>query len=231
MAEMAARRGGRRKPVITIRPLAAGEGEPLGEVRLRENPHVFGGTTKGAERTWLQYVNDDVAMVHRTYYLALLEWNGRPVHQIETEYYEPEFPEARLWMQEWIEETDEAWHFVMWGQRYPNATAELRPEDRTEGRMLRPGSGTGPSVDAETYVLDSCGQFQERCLRIWYDGCDNFAPLKEFLIDGNGDCLYGRYWGPAGENPEPDAVTMERQGMRHILRWEQIPNRLVRVRW
>ncbi len=229
MAAMGAWRGGRRKPVITIRVQTPGEGDPLGEVRLREYPHMFGGTTAGDQRTWLMYVHDDLAMVHRTYYLALLDWNGTPVHQLETEYYEPEFPEARLWVQDWIRETDEAWHFVMWGQRYPNATAELGPVSRTMGRILRPGSRTAPIVDPDTYILDSCGRFQSRCLRLWHGGGDDgFAPLQEFLIDPDGNCLYGRWWGPEPE-PSPDAVTMEREGVRYGLRYEQIPNRLVRL--
>ena len=230
MAEMGTRRGGRRKPVITIRPQRSDEGEPLGAVQLREYPHLFGGTTPNAERTWLQYVRDDLAMVHRTYYVALLDWQGTRVHHIETEYYEPEFPEARLWAQNWIRETDDEWHFVMWGQRYPNATAELRPAHGTMGRWLHPGNATAPIVDPATYILDSCGQFQSRCLRLWDTEGDSFAPLREFLIDPEGNCLYGRWWGrePA---PAEDAVTMEYQDQRYCLRWEQIPNRLVRAIW
>lgn len=226
---MEARRGGRRKPVITVRPLAAGEGEPLGQVRLRELPHVFGGTAKGSERTWLQYVNDDLSMVHRTYHVAVLDWDRRQVHQIETEYYEPEFPEARLWLQEWVEETDETWRTVMWGQRYPNATAELRPQEAVMARVLRPGEG---GVEAATYLLDSCGQFQARCLRLWSGSGegDDASPLHEYFVDEDGCCLWGRYWGPA-EQPAADAVTMEREGRRYALRWEQVPNRLVRAIW
>jgi len=223
---MEARQGGRRKPVITVRPLGPGEGEPLGQVRLRELPHVFGGTAKGSERIWLQYVNDDLSMVHRTYYVALLAWDGRDVHQIETEYYEPEFPEARLWMQEWVEETDDAWRTVMWGQRYPNASAELRPEDSVMERVLRPGEG---GVEAPTYLLDSCGQFQARCLRLWTGKAAE--GVQEYCIDEHGDCLYGRHWGAAQGDVAADAVTMERDGQRYVLQWEQVPNRLVRAIW
>lgn len=217
--------------MITVRPLEAGEGKPLGPVRLREMPAIFGGTTKGAERVWLQYVRGDLSMVHRTYYVALLQWEGRVVHQLETEYYEPEFPEARLWMQVWIEETEEAWRTVMWGQRYPDSTAELRRENGVQPRLLRPGASEPLSVDPQTYLLDSCGQFQARCLRFWSVGDDAFSPLQEFFVDGDGYCLYGRRWGPAGDRPEEDALTLERGGERFVLLWEQLPNRLVRAIW
>jgi len=225
---MEARRGGRRKPVITIG--TAGEGQRIAEVQLIELPHIFGRMQPGGERTWLQYVRDDLSMVHRTYYLAELEWDGRRLHQIETEYYEPEFPEARLWMQEWIEETDEAWRVVMWGQRYPNASAELHAyEDGMRiGRRLRPGEG---GVDAETVVLDSCGQFQAPCLRLWQP---HGNLLYEYYVDAQGACLYGRCWTPVGGDirPEhPGSPTLERGGRRWWLAWEQIVNRLVRAIW
>ncbi len=226
---MAAAAGGGRKPTMTV---TVASGERLGEVRLREDPCVFARFEKGASTGWLQYVAGALFQVHRTYYVAEVDWDGRTLHEIEVEYYEPEFPDARLWMQWYVEQTDEAWRLVWWGQRYPNATAELRPQGRLMPRVLRPGAASGDhAVDADTYILDNGGGKRVPCLRLWEGRGDGF---REYFIDGQGDCLYGRYWTASGAAPPagPQAdQAMEREGRRHVLAWEQIPHRMMWAVW
>ena len=242
---MAARSVARRKPEMTV---TESTGEPIGEVRVGGDPCIFGRFEKGASTSWLQYVGGALFQVHRTYYVAEVDWDGRRLHQIEVEYYEPEFPDARLWMQWYVEETEEAWRLVWWGQRYPNATAELHPQARLMPRRLRAGGAAGDyTVDAATYILDNGGGTRVPCLRVWERRGGSWS---EYFVDRGGDWLYGRIWQKA-EMPrpgsgaplglgEPDAATaasdptrevMEREGRRHVLSWEQIPHRMMWAVW
>lgn len=233
---MAARPVVRRKPEITV---TLSTGEPIAEVRLGGDPCIFGRFERGCSTLWLQYVGGALGVVHRTYCVAEVDWDGRRLHQIEVEYYEPEFPDARLWMQWSVEETEEAWRLAWWGQRYPNATAELHPQSRVLPRLLRAGELNGNfTVDADTYVLDNGGGRHVPCLRVWER---RGASWRAYFVDGAGDWLYGRIWdelapsGPGDEPrpaaPDPSREVMEREGRRHVLAWEQIPQRMMWAVW
>jgi hypothetical protein len=217
----------RRKPEMTV---TASTAERIGEVRVSGDPCIFARFERGASTLWLQYIGGALAQVHRTSYVAEVDWDGRRLHHIEVEYYEPEFPDARLWMQWYVEETDAEWRLAWWGQRYPNATAELHPQTRVMPRLLRPGQSVGDyAVDAETYVLDNGGGHREPCLRVWERRGPSWG---EYFVDGGGDWVYGRIWGEAA--PAHAAATqevMEREGRTHVLLWEQIPHRMMWAVW
>ncbi len=83
----------------------------------------------------------------------------------------------------------------------------------------------GWSTDPETVILDTCGEDQGECLRLWHEGGDT---IREYYVDADGNCLYGRFWSTG---TTADEHVLERHDRRYRLAWEQIPNRLVRAIW
>lgn len=189
-----------RKPILTLRPAE----EALPEVRLAGWPCYFAVLQKGYAQDWLQYSfkTGDLSMFHRTTYAAQIDWDGKACHEVRVEYYEPEFPDARLLLALLIEASDDALAIVRWTQYYPGFTAEsLAVHGDRLPKVLRPGlawrqpwrygnrEGETEYRVGSTFILDSCRQKQVRCLQLAHTSGDSY--IEEYIGE-DGRCVLHR---------------------------------------